>query len=410
MFVATVGSEVSLFYPVYQLLTKRGIEVLNISTGKLCCDKEGEIPDVVLKKYGMEYKSLLDYKTLNVLSVLKQEKPNMVVLFSDQEYVRRAFVYAAKGLRIPTLLFQLGMSSNKSNIISVAIKRTAYRIAKHFWNILHKYLYLLRTMVVLKWSVSRILREVFNDFKIAVTINDNRCTYGCDYIAIAGKWEEDTLLKRGVKEKQIIITGNPLLNFNLSATTKDLRTELNINEDKVILFLTSSMVEHGQWTIERRSEFVNTAIDAISPLLDKAKLVIKIHPVENLEDYQEILANRKENIILRKGSLYDAIAMSDLIIVGGYSTSILESSAFHKPVILLNIYNEIKDVLYVELGLAEGVYNISELKPKAEALLYDKDIRNKSLDRVQSFLDNNKEFIDGKADERITDLITGVIK
>jgi CDP-glycerol glycerophosphotransferase (TagB/SpsB family) len=265
-------------------------------------------------------------------------------------------------------------------------------------------------MIALKWNVLKIAEVVFDDIKVALTVYDNRCTYGCDFIAIAGEWERQTLINRGVSKSKIIVTGNPLINYNVGSVKNDLRATLGIKENKIILFLTSSLVKHGQWTVERQFDFVNKVIDSVSPLLDKAKLVIKIHPIESLEDYQRMLAGRKEDIIIRKGSLYDAINMSDLVIINGYSTTVLEAASLHKPVILLNIYDEIKDVPYVEFGLARGIYKIEDLEYEAKEMIYNQDYRQAVLHMSQLFLDSNREFVDGKATERITDLIMGVIK
>jgi hypothetical protein len=404
VFITTVGSEVDLFYPVYQSLVDK-INVLNISTGELCCDKDVTSPEIILDKLGMRYKRLVDYHTKSAVKILKKEKPDVLIVGSDQEYLRRAFVYASNQLKIPVILFQLGISSNKSNVYTQAIKRTAYRIKYHFINILRKYGYLLKTMVDLKWSLFKILSMMRKDLWQAVSYYDIRGTFGCDYIVVSGKWEKDTLLERGIEPQKIVVTGNPLINLSKAKGEVDLRYKFDIGKDeKVILLLTSAIVEHGLWTESMREECIGNAIDILS---QSGRLIIKIHPVESLEDYQ--FAKGKA-ILCKKVVLHDVINISDLVVVSGYSTTVLEATTLNKPVILLNVFNEVKAFPYEEMGLVKGIYKFADLKEAVESVLHNQAIRNEALRKIEHFYGDNKEFIDGRATERITDLILGVIK
>lgn len=405
VFIATVGSEVELYCPIYQALADKGLEVLNISTGNLCCDKDTTLPEIILDKFGMEYKKLADYHTKSAVKILNKEKPDVLIVGSDQEYLRRAFVYASNQLKIPVILFQLGISSNKSNVYKQAIKRTAYRVKYHFINILRKYGYLMKTMIDLKWDLFKILSRVFNDIRQALSYYDIRGTFGCDYIVVSGKWEKDILLERGVDLKNIIVTGNPLINLSRLKGAVDLKRLFNIRQDeKVILLLTSAIVEHGIWTKDMREGCIGNAVDILS---QSGRLIIKIHPVESLEDYQFV---KDKAILCKNVILHDAINISDLVVVSGYSTTVLEATTLHKPVILLNVFNEVKAFPYEEMGLVKAVYQFSDLKESVESLLHNREARNEALQKIEKFYTDNKEFVDGKATERITDLIIGAVK
>lgn len=413
IFIVTAGGEAELMQPLYgELVDRDDVEVLAIDTGMLCCDKQGKQPAETLDKLGMLHKSLFSYGTSNIVEILKKEYPDVVVVGSDQEYMRRSFVYAANGLNIPTLLLDLGISANITNTVNIAVKRTIYRLTNYFTKIVRKYCYLLRTVVALKWNPYRVAKMVARDFWVAFTIDDDRGNYGCKVIAIAGSWEKKILIERGVNPDKIVITGNPIMGIvalgNDGYNTDNLRGELGIKKDaKVILLITQAQVEHGRWTIDMCESFINGVIDSIAPILtDLMRLVIKIHPAESLKDYIDIINNKKEDIIVRKDLiLTHIINESDVVLVGGCSTVVLEASALGKPVILLNTFNEIKGIPFAEMGLAVEVYDLSKLRSKVEEYIYDELSRGELLGKAKQFFGNNREFTDGKATLRITNLI-----
>ncbi len=416
VFIVTTSGEVKLAQSLCSEIIGRGSsDVLVIDTGVLCCDKDGEPPTEALDKSHMSHTSLQGYKTKNMAKVLKREKADVLVVGSDQEYIRRALVYAAIGLHIPVLLLDVGIGSNKTDTL-MATKRTVYRLNHYFTNIARKYLYVLGTVLALRWNPFRIMKMIINDVREAFTVYDNRGKYGCQRIAIAGSWEKQVLIERGVAPDKLVVTGNPTIWFSLRIGDDDkissLRRDLGIGvNDKVILLLTSALVEHGLWDESMRDEFTNGVVDAVAPLLSKSvRLVVKIHPVEYLDYYQRLLENRKEKVSLCKNVvLADAINMSDVVLVCGYSTTVLEASALGKPVVLLNIFNEVEDIPYVEMGLAVGVHNLGELEPLVRELLYNHTSRAKCLHQAKLFFDSNREFVDGKATKRIVDLIAGMV-
>lgn len=412
-FVVTTGEEANLIYPLYQqLLRKDGVDVINIGTGRISCESNSELPEEAMKRLGMVSLHLADFRTKSMVEILKKVNPDVVVAGSDQEYIRRAFLYAGSGLGISTLLLQLGISENTLNCPSVAIKRTVYRLRYYCLNILHKYFYMLRTVIDLKWSLWQIAKMIYKDVLVAFTKDDARGSFICQTIAVAGMWEKRILVERGVNPNNICITGNPKLGLLSKARMQQdkikLRQKLGIDkQDKVILLLTCAQVEHGRWNYDMCSEFIDGVIDSVAPFLaDNVHFVIKIHPVESLERYQEILKPRKERIILHKRlGVADIINASDVVMVGGYSMAVLEASTFYKPVLLLNMFNEIKALPYAEMGLAIELYKYGELRNVVGKLLYNRQTRERLQKKAKLFWELNKEYVDGKAGKRIVDLI-----
>lgn len=416
VFVIPTGEEAELVYPLYHELIKRGHTVQNIETGMLCCGKNTKLPTTSLNELGMPYISIYNYKTHNVDKILKIEKPDVLVIGSDQEYVRRAFLYAAKSAKIPIILLDVAFGSNLFRGHWLTTRRTIYRLAYHFFNIANKYFYVIFTMISLKWSIKKIVQYIVKDIREAFVIEDARGMYGCDFIAVAGTWEKEVLIGRGVKASQIVVTGNPrmteLLQESNTENCEKLKLELGVPKNKkVVLFHTSAQVEHGRWNYDMRKCFINRVIDSLLPLMNNGiQIVLRIHPVESLDEYKDIIKDRKENIILYKGlSFIDSICMSDVVIFGAYSMMVLESTALGKPAILLNMFNEIKNLPYEEMGLAKCLYKYEDIEPMVKKILYDDEYRNEFLNQIKMFYNNNQEFIDGNATERIVKLIEGLV-
>jgi UDP-N-acetylglucosamine 2-epimerase len=412
MFVICNDAEARLVNPIWQELKRRAVErIVNISTGAISREKSDQGPDEALTAFGMPFKRLTDYGTMDVTKILKTEQPDVVMIGSDQEFLKRAFVYAANSLRIPTLSLRLGISTNVANVPRIALKRTIYRLIHRPINILRKYLYLMRTIIGLRWNPLRIVQMIFKDAWIAFSADDAVGRFGCRAIAVAGSWEKDVLIERGVEPNKIFVTGSPefdaLSPARSSPDTAELHQNLAIDtDDKVVLLLTSAYVEHGWWSTDMRTEFITGIIDSLAPLLDQSvHLVIKIHPVEDIDEYRRIVDQERKGVILRKDlKPSDVINISD-VVIAGYSTTVLEACALRKPVIVLNIFGEPEYLPYVEMGLATGVYHLSELKTVVEKMLYDLSAREEVLSKVDLFLSQNRQSFDGKATPRITDLI-----
>lgn len=418
VFIIVAGSEAEVVQPFYQRLVQRkDTDVLNIHTGMLCCGSGEKQAEITLRKLNMKHKALSDYNAKNIVEVIKSEQPDVVVVGNDQEYVRRAFLFAAEGLGIPTLLLHLGIGSNAANITSIAVSRTAYRLTHNFTNIVKKYSHLLRVVIALRWSLFRITKMIYKDIYVAFAKDNAGGEFGERLTVVACEWEKDILIERGVNPRHIFVMGNQKFGaVSQGQGTQDrenMRLELGFGDnDKVILLLTCAQIEHGRWTYNRRSQFVNGVIDAVSPLLnDSVHLVIKIHPTENIDGYQEYIAGRKERIVLSKVlQLGSIIQASDVVLVGGYSTVVIESAVLGKPVLLLSPFGEREEIAFVDMGLAVKIDDMRDIRGAVERLLYNQSARDELLSKARSFFDTNKELVDGKATTRISGLILELAK
>ena len=348
----------------------------------------------------------------NAVHKLLQIMPDIVIAGGDQEFVRRATLYAAEYLGIPTLVLQIGINSDTHNRVRIATKRTAYRLLHHGSQIIRKYMYLLRTVQAAEWGLLDILKMIIKDIRIAFSVDDFNGGSGSGTIAVSGIWDKRTIISRGANPDRIVITGNPMIGkaHKLSVTKLEaLKSSLGIPaRSRILLLLTCAQVEHGFWSTDRRTQFLSQVIDSVNPYFDLGMhMIIKIHPMENIEDYQFI---RSSNItVVQDVSLTGVIQISDLVMVGGYSTTVLDAAVLRKPVLLLNLFNEVVAIPYEKMGIALEVDSAASLHYHIGDITQCTELVKLLKRNTESFLKDNKELVDGKAMERLGNLITALV-
>lgn len=221
-----------------------------------------------------------------------------------------------------------------------------------------------------------------------------------------GDLHKERLLKLGVEEKKIKITGSPIfddiVNYKKAYTTNDL------------CFLTIPLVEDG---FVDKTTYFNGIDNIIKNILQVSKKIqIKTHPREIfLEEYKELLRKNKLNptIISAKGKhvLYQCLSKSKIVLSFG-STTCIEAMLLNKPLILMEFLksNQLIDIeskdVYIKFVIkvtdTQGIVNV--LKK-----LDDKTYKMKILDRQNEYI--RKEFykIDGKASERVATVIRKIV-
>lgn len=208
---------------------------------------------------------------------------------------------------------------------------------------------------------------------------------------------EQTLLNRGVKKEKINITGQPA--FDELSRMKDsndskFREKYNISDvNKVILFA-------GQHT-EDKKEILNKLLK-IEKHNNDITLILKPHPNEDIEVYQELISNNNSNAIIIRDDLHLLIMESDLVIIE-FSTVGLETIFLNKDLITINLTGKEDIVPYAKSGAAISVDDLNKLEACIKNILID--------DNVKSKLNNgrNKYKNDGKASERIVDIISNIV-
>jgi glycosyltransferase involved in cell wall biosynthesis len=228
-----------------------------------------------------------------------------------------------------------------------------------------------------------------------------------DKKAVMGEVIKKVYVDSGVEPHRIVVTG--AANFDSlfdRDKEKDKQALLAHNIDlnkKVILFTTQYMA------FSETERMLTGVINAVLKLKD-FRLVVKVHPRDDLRNYQNITEEYfKSGVrIVKDVDLYALINNCELLITK-YSTTALEAIMFDKPVITINFSGEPTSVPYAEDGAAIGVCRNEDLEQAILKALYDDETRDKLRAGRDKFVRYWAGEPDGKAAQRIVTLMKGMI-
>lgn len=220
----------------------------------------------------------------------------------------------------------------------------------------------------------------------------------------SGLEERKVLLRNGIKQKNIIITGSPF--FDMAAKYRKPRYK---SPGKKITILTQQYVECGM--IGKR-EYLSVIEDIIEKIYEihGTTIIIRPHPSEkNINEYRKILSSYGREFEIKeengKPGLYGALASSDLVI-GFESTAEIEAMMLGKPVITIDVIRESGNFDYKKAAL-HFRYGCSDLLKSADirSQLFDKKTISKYRKLREKYISKNFHAIDGKASERIANIL-----
>lgn len=223
--------------------------------------------------------------------------------------------------------------------------------------------------------------------------------------AASGAEEKRNFLKGGIKKENIFITGSPfydeIARYRLKKAQKA--------EKKTIGLLTTALVESKFMEKRRYFELIHETLAQIGSIEEIGKVIIKLHPAEKYRSEYESIAKslNLRNVEITQGTtkaeLYSVIINSDLLIGFG-STALLEGLMIGKDVIHLDMFLENPE-LYTFRRATSCIDKIENLAGLIKKVLSDKGTKNALKKRREYYLRESFFKIDGRAYERISDLI-----
>jgi len=359
------------------------------------------------------YKFFEDYKTDNILEILEKEKPDVLVSTNDYEYLGRAFVLAAKQMKIPTvLLFQgifadIYMTRSDHLLIRdryVILKKRGRFILKKFWQLLKNYRFL-------NYNPFIIFKLIIDDLITPFLYSEPAGKYGCELILVRNQTDKEVFQKRGIKSK-IVITGDPGLDSIYRDISKfPIKHELNKSRIKVVL-LTTAMVEHGLWTEKMWEETMTKVVSSICSQYSKEiDFEIKIHPTsERIQDYKRLLKKLGYPVpIYQTEDLMEVVSHGDIILtMEGGSWANWVAVLLKKPLIIVNVVNdpETKKFAYIKENIAYELRDMNDLGKIIQKIKSEKFDERK----VNNFILKQHYKFDGKSGERSADAILEMVK
>lgn len=222
-----------------------------------------------------------------------------------------------------------------------------------------------------------------------------------------GEERKRRLLKDGAKEEQIFVTGSPFYDEILNY-----KQEKPGEGKKVIALLTTSLVKSRHMEEKKYFELIHKVLNQIGQVEEAEKIIIKLHPNEkHMSRYESIAKslNLKNFEIVQepgKAALYSVMSRSDLL-VGFGSTALLEGLMLDKDVIHLDEFVKgLVEFEFIKATLhAKKLDNLTKL---IRRVLRDKKLKEKLKKKRRKYLRESFYKVDGKAHERVADLIEKV--
>jgi glycosyltransferase involved in cell wall biosynthesis len=406
LFVPTNSREIDQFDIVRRELKSRNCDIHAIALNKNM--------EKLLQENGFNFKHIKDYKTRNLLNILRREKPDLIVTdFCGP--IANAFLFASNYMCVPALQIDDGITADYSALIKIHPKLLFQMLVGWIASEVMLRGKPLSSFLITLWAINsplRFLRKAVEGIlNLSCPVPVPSSVEGLN-IAVMSQFAKDAYIKMGFPPEKIFVTGQP--RFDMVRQKKfnknQLMTELSISENKGLVVLATQPLVGSIWAKQDRKKFIEVVCDAMREFPDK-QLVIKLHPSENMKTYQKILANRGKDkaIVCRDIDLYELLHACELLMTV-HSTVALEAMIFDKPVITINLTGKPDLMPYAKSGAAIGVYKEEDLVPAIRDALYSEVTRKKLKEARKKFVYEHAYIQDGKASERVANLIIQLMK
>lgn len=240
-----------------------------------------------------------------------------------------------------------------------------------------------------------------------------------DIICVMDKYAEREMIKDGIPQEKIVITGQPYFNTIIDRYGKidenaknNIRTVFGIGrKDFIITFASEPLLElyadplyygYNEFTI---LDNIIKALDEIS-LKNSSKnivLIIRLHPKNKRELFDEFIQKVKIppniKIVLENNLLPQELIAVSNIVIGMMSMFLIETAILEKPYASIQINRKTKEQFILgKLGISKTILSFKDLM-----LLLENSLRG-------TFSKNKKDFLVIKnASERILEVIEKLI-
>ncbi|MFQ5960424.1 MAG: UDP-N-acetylglucosamine 2-epimerase [Candidatus Methylomirabilales bacterium] len=285
-------------------------------------------------------------------NLLRAERPAVVVLTDDRPPFQRAFTWACRAARVPT----------------VGIQPT-----------------------------------LFADLPLGSPI-------ATDWIAVEGEAARENLVKRGTPAEKIVVTGQPHFDFISDLGPRFNRDEilkgLGLDPSRLTVLLISQYV--GTYF---RSEDKRRALQAIYSAvatMPELQLVVKLHPDDRDGSPERELAAAAglgAYRIIKSGETLQLIFASDLVIVF-FSTVGHEAMLMGRPLIQIpTAPSEGQVISFTEEDGALGASRVEELPTLIRAALYDPVTQDRLHQGREAYMRRHVHALDGQSSDRVAELV-----
>jgi UDP-N-acetylglucosamine 2-epimerase len=218
-----------------------------------------------------------------------------------------------------------------------------------------------------------------------------------DKICVWGEYTKKILLEAGISPEDIEITGSPyydnLANINIQSKSG--------KPYKTLLFATQpTNIKVNLKIVDKIGTFMNKS--------EEFKLIIKPHPLENKDIYQDFSKKFPNKVFIKdiNDDITKLLINSDILLLES-STVGLEAALLEKPIIGIN-FNNNKSV-YISGNVAVEVTNIRDLINSIIEIANNEELNKKLSEARSKFVYEQTYLKDGKSSERIAKIIKSTL-
>jgi len=412
LFVPVDGREIDQFGMVKPELEKLGAEVVSLA-------RDSNMDDL-LRRADFSPKRLKDYNTMNMLTIIDKETPDLLVTSLEGALPIPYALAVAAGYRgIPYLQIYNGMVySPGERMKNAPFFRVVFRsLAKRILNTfikggrLRSVLCLLITLKATK-NPTRFLREMPREMlKFALPAYLSRAYRDGFYIGVPGPYARDIYLAMGYPPERVLVTGQPRLDrvFCRDYNRDECLSRLGVSKNKELAVLATQPLAF-YWNTKVRRAFLRAIYEALDQF-PQEQLIIKVHPVEDIGQYRRILKDIgwHDVILLQDVDLHELLHACNLLMTT-HSTVAMEAMLFHKPVLCIDFTSRSPTWLYTSEGAAIGVHRKEDLVPAMRNALYDPQTREELEQGRITFITKHIDRPDGQTSKRVAELIMQLIQ
>ncbi len=340
--------------------------------------------------------------------------PAFIVVVNESYYADRFFLQEARQRGIPSLsLLSVALVSvpQKQKVshptpLKVEITRKLFGMV---YSLLHRF-----------WSnLLYLYRQIMIAFGLPLYYIGVPSHGQATKVCVWSELVKQEIVKSGGIPEKIVVTGSPahdIIYYKYTyfgqKTINSIHKLLNIEKDKkIILFISQPLAKEGICSFEEQKRLTELVIETCTKF-EGYFLVIKLHPREIAEDYGYInshpLHDKFRLITDKEADLYDLIYSSRLVLTQS-STTGRDVVLFEKDLINIKLFTKAQ-IDYAEHGVALTVCDEGRLFETVEKALGDNNTQEELRRNRGRFIAEFFPEFDGKATDRVTELIFQMLK
>jgi len=237
------------------------------------------------------------------------------------------------------------------------------------------------------------------------------------YFALGGEYDKDYYLKKGVPEKNIIITGIPRYEHFYKKDVKklifvkDMFSEriYNFELNKFTILLTTNPIDD-----KANEKIIKTVVKSLRTLNLINNLIIKLHPRENGIIHKKVANDLNCQLFIVKD--YDILALikSSDILISQKSTTLLEAMIVRTPVLILDFINksftETSKYEFLNEKYILTIKDQKSLTQEIEKLISNRNFAEKYTQELKNYSDSFSYYdVEEPPTQKIVNLILRTI-